>query len=55
MALNALVMKAAVLADFASAPELRQIPVPEPAEGEVRVRVHAASVKGFDVSVAAGR
>jgi NADPH2:quinone reductase len=48
-------MKAAVLADFDSVPELRQIPVPEPAEGEVRVRVHAASVNGFDVSVAAGR
>jgi NADPH:quinone reductase-like Zn-dependent oxidoreductase len=55
MASNAPMMKAAVLAGFDSAPELRQIPVPEPAEGEVRVRVHAASVNGFDVSVAAGR
>ncbi|MEV7649129.1 NADP-dependent oxidoreductase [Arthrobacter sp. NPDC089319] len=29
--------------------------MPEPAEGEVRVRVHAASVNGFDLSVASGR
>jgi len=48
-------MKAAVLPDFGAAPELRQLPLPEPAEGEVRVRVHAASVNGFDVSVASGR
>ncbi|MBB4636036.1 NADP-dependent oxidoreductase [Longimicrobium terrae] len=48
-------MKAVVLPDFDSAPELRRIPVPEPVEGEVRVRVHAASINGFDVSVAAGR
>jgi NADPH:quinone reductase-like Zn-dependent oxidoreductase len=55
MASNTPIMKAAALPDFNSAPEVRQIPVPEPAEGEVRVRVHAASVNGFDVSVAAGR
>jgi NADPH:quinone reductase-like Zn-dependent oxidoreductase len=48
-------MKAVVLPDFGGAVELRQMSVPEPAEGEVRVRVHAASVNGFDVSVAHGR
>ena len=48
-------MTAAVLLDFGAAPEVRQILVPEPAEGEVRVRVHAASVNGFDVSVASGK
>jgi NADPH:quinone reductase-like Zn-dependent oxidoreductase len=54
MAPNEPNMKAAVLPDFDAAPEVRQIPVPEPAEGEVRVRVRAASVNGFDVSVAKG-
>jgi NADPH:quinone reductase-like Zn-dependent oxidoreductase len=48
-------MKAVVLPDFGAAGALRQMSVPEPAEGEVRVRVHAASVNGFDVSVAHGR
>jgi NADPH:quinone reductase-like Zn-dependent oxidoreductase len=30
------------------------LPIPEPASGEVRVRVRAASVNGFDLAVAAG-
>jgi NADPH2:quinone reductase len=47
-------MKVVVLPDFGATPKIRQIPVPEPAEGEVRVRVRAASVNGFDVSVANG-
>ena len=55
MAPNEPTMKAAVLPDFGAAPEMRQVPVPRPAEGEVRVRLHAASVNGFDVSVARGR
>jgi NADPH:quinone reductase len=55
MAPHAPTMKAAVLPEFGGAPEIREIPVREPAEGEVRVRVHAASVNGFDVSVASGR
>jgi NADPH:quinone reductase-like Zn-dependent oxidoreductase len=45
-------MRAVVLPEFGSAPELRDIPLPHPAEGEVRVRVHAASVNGFDLAVA---
>jgi NADPH:quinone reductase-like Zn-dependent oxidoreductase len=33
---------------------LTSLPVPSPAEGEVRVRIHAASVNGFDLAVANG-
>jgi NADPH:quinone reductase len=35
-------------------PEVRQLDVPEPAGGEVRVHIHAASVNGFDLAVASG-
>jgi NADPH2:quinone reductase len=45
-------MRAFVLTDFGSEPELAELELPDPAEGEVRVRVHAASVNGFDLSVA---
>ena len=45
-------MRALVLTDFGTAPELTDLDLPEPAEGEVRVRVHAASVNGFDIAVA---
>lgn len=45
-------MRAFVLPEFGATPDLTEIEVPEPAEGEVRVRVHAASVNGFDLSVA---
>ena len=45
-------MRAFVLTDFGTTPELVDLDVPEPAEGEVRVRVHAASVNGFDIAVA---
>ena len=47
-------MRAIALTDFGSTPELVDLHVPDPAEGEVRVRVHAASVNGFDLSVANG-
>jgi NADPH:quinone reductase-like Zn-dependent oxidoreductase len=47
-------MRAFVLTEFGATPELTDIEAPEPAEGEVRVRVHAASVNGFDLAVAAG-
>ena len=46
-------MRALVLPAFGSVAEIREIDVPEPGAGEVRVRVHAASVNGFDLSVAA--
>lgn len=48
-------MKAVALKDFDQAPELVELDVPEPGPGELRVRVHAASVNGFDISVANGR
>jgi NADPH:quinone reductase len=47
-------MRAFVLTGFGAAPQLADLDVPEPAECEVRVRVHAASVNGFDLAVAAG-
>jgi NADPH:quinone reductase len=48
-------MRAFALTDFESGPQIVDVDVPEPAEGEVRVRVQAASVNGFDLSVASGR
>jgi len=35
-------------------PALHDIPQPDPAPGEVLVEVEAASINGFDLSVAAG-
>lgn len=48
-------MRVFALPDFGTEPTLLDIPTPEPGAGEVLVRVHAASVNGFDLSVAAGR
>lgn len=45
-------MRAFVLTEFGADPELTDIDVPQPAQGEARVKVHAASVNGFDLSVA---
>jgi len=47
-------MKAVALREFGQAPEVIETSVPEPGAGEVRVRVHAASVNGFDLSVGKG-
>ena len=48
-------MRAVVVSEFfGSDLELIDRDVPEPGEGEVRVRVHAASVNGFDLAAAAG-
>lgn len=47
-------MRVITLPEFGSALELSEIETPQPAAGEVRVRVHAASVNGFDLAVAAG-
>jgi NADPH:quinone reductase-like Zn-dependent oxidoreductase len=47
-------MRAVVFTAFGAAPEVREIERPEPGEGEVRVRVHAASINGFDLAVANG-
>ena len=48
-------MKAVAIDDFGASPRLHDLPVSEPGEGEVLVRVRASSVNGFDVSVANGR
>jgi len=48
-------VRAFVLTEFGATPAVTDIAIPEPGEGEVRVRVHAASVNGFDLSVAKGR
>ena len=49
-------MRAVVLVDeAASSPELVELEKPEPGEGEIRVKVAAASVNRFDLAVAAGQ
>jgi NADPH2:quinone reductase len=45
-------MRAVVLSDFGATAGPADVPIPEPGAGEVRVRVHASSVNGFDVAVA---
>lgn len=47
-------MRAVTMTAFGAAPTLAEMDVPEPVEGEVRVRVRAASVNGFDLAVVAG-
>src|ERR1700760_1277723 len=47
-------MRAVVFTAFGAAPEIGDVERPEPGEGEVRVRVHTASINGFDVAVANG-
>jgi NADPH:quinone reductase-like Zn-dependent oxidoreductase len=47
-------MKAFAITARDSAPALQELPDPKPAAGEVLVALEAASVNGFDLSVAAG-
>lgn len=47
-------MRAIALTAFGAAPAPLDLPTPQPAEGEVLVRVQASSVNGFDTFVAAG-
>jgi NADPH:quinone reductase-like Zn-dependent oxidoreductase len=47
-------MRAYVLADLDHPPALTEVAVPAPGEGEVLVRVHAASVNPIDGQIAAG-
>jgi len=47
-------MRAFALTTFDSGPELVELDLPEPVEGEVRVQVHTAAVNGFDLAVAGG-
>lgn len=48
-------MRAFAFTKFGEAPAIHDVDLPEPGEGEVRVQVRAASVNGFDLSVASGR
>jgi NADPH2:quinone reductase len=45
-------MKVFALQGFDQAPEVTEVDLPDPGTGEVRVRVRAASLNGFDLSVA---
>jgi NADPH2:quinone reductase len=45
-------MKVFALQEFDRAPEVTEVDLPTPGPGEVRVRVRAASLNGFDLSVA---
>jgi NADPH:quinone reductase len=45
-------MKVFALQEFDRAPEVTEVELPDPGPGEVRVRVRAASLNGFDLSVA---
>ncbi len=47
-------MKAFAVKAAGDAPALHDLDTPEPGPGEVRIRVTAASVNGFDLAVAAG-
>jgi NADPH2:quinone reductase len=47
-------MRVITLPEFGSPLELADIDTPQPNADEVRVRVHAAAVNGFDLAVAAG-
>src|SRR6266511_2729891 len=48
-------MKAIATTDFGAPATLVEIPAPEPAEGEILVRVAFSSINGFDLSVASSR
>ena len=48
------IMRAIAVEDFSVGPKLVELPVPEPGRGEVLVKVHAASVNGFDATVSSG-
>ena len=47
-------MRALILESFDAPLKVAEVEQPEPAEGEVRVRVRTSSINGFDVFVASG-
>ncbi len=47
-------MRATVLTELGSAPQIRDLDMPQPAAREVRIRVYAASLNGFDLAVVNG-
>lgn len=48
-------MRAIAIADFDTVPTVTDVPAPTPEPSEILVQVHASSVNGFDVAVAAGQ
>jgi NADPH:quinone reductase-like Zn-dependent oxidoreductase len=47
-------MRAMAIDDYGTTPTLHDLAIPEPGQGEVRVRVQAASLNGFDLAVVSG-
>jgi NADPH:quinone reductase-like Zn-dependent oxidoreductase len=47
-------MRALILESFDASLKVAEVEQPEPAEGEVRVRVRTSSINGFDIFVASG-
>ncbi len=47
-------MRAVLSETYGAMPELREVPEPRPDQGEVKIRVRASSLNGFDAKVAAG-
>src|SRR4029453_11293031 len=47
-------MRAIITADYGSPAELAEIDTPSPGPGEIRVKVRASSLNGFDIAIAAG-
>jgi NADPH:quinone reductase-like Zn-dependent oxidoreductase len=47
-------MRAIAVSDYGTPPSLTELPKPQPAPGEVLIRVVASSINGFDGAVAAG-
>ncbi|MEU4720180.1 NADP-dependent oxidoreductase [Nonomuraea dietziae] len=47
-------MRAVAFTAFGAAPEVTELPVPEPGPGEVLVQMRASSVNGFDLGVLGG-
>jgi NADPH:quinone reductase-like Zn-dependent oxidoreductase len=47
-------MRAIITADYGSPAELAEIDTPSPGPGEIRVKVRASSLNGFDIAMAAG-
>ncbi|MGD0083245.1 MAG: alcohol dehydrogenase catalytic domain-containing protein [Acidimicrobiales bacterium] len=47
-------MRAVAIEAFGTPVRVLELPTPDPAPGEVLVKIHSASVNGFDLAVAAG-
>jgi NADPH:quinone reductase len=47
-------MRAVAVDDYGATPQVRELPEPVPAPGEIKVRVRASSVNAFDVLLVAG-